>query len=600
VGKFTKFKQLYCPYPSSEDLTGTTIVSTNQKPFVVFSGGGAMFISCLAAGQHLYEQNYPIDSWGKEYLIAPYKNASKGFLYRVVASEDNTQVQIKIGNNIPTNVTLQKGSFYEGNVNTLLNFAGEIYVSADKPINVSQYMKGAGCNGISTMNNRGDPNMLILNALNQPVQRTVFNTVSTPTDVMDAHFVNIITKTNNIDKIKLQGTFLSPALFQPMTARAGYSYAQVDLVPYGIDPVLGKSFTLETDSTFIAYVYGYGNASSYAYSVGANFVKLDYKFTASKEKICVGETIDFVGEGTNILSYTWDFGDGSPTQMGQQISHTYTQAGTYTAKMTVQILGSFVSHSTTKTIEVYPLVVPDLGADQTHCVGKGFVLDSKINIAGITYTWWRDGAVLPTAQSGTLQTDIAGTYIIEAKTDKGCSRKDTVVLAYYPTIQAQIINLLSEYFTDNAPVVLEGLPAGGVFTLNGSTTNELSPATMRVGKHKVVYTYQDVHGCIWKDSTMVQITNPAVRFFMPNSFTPNGDGLNDLLQIFGDNFLYLDVRIYNRWGEVVFATDNKEKMWNGTVNGKPAPAGVYMCIAEYTEPREKKRIKYQSFIQLIR
>ncbi|TAE19030.1 MAG: PKD domain-containing protein, partial [Bacteroidetes bacterium] len=327
---------------------------------------------------------------------------------------------------------------------------------------------------------------------------------------------------------------------------------------------------------------------------------LDYKFTASKEQVCLGEAITFQGDGTNILSYTWGFGDGSPTQTGQNVTHTYSQVGNYKVKMTVTITGSPTSHRTTQDIEVYPLAIPDLGEDQTHCVGKGFVLDSKINIAGITYTWWRDGAVLPTAQSGTLQTDIAGTYIIEAKTDKGCSRKDTVVLAYYPTIQAQIINVLPEYFTDNAPVVLEGLPAGGVFTLNGSTVTELSPATMRVGKHKVVYAYQDVHGCIWKDSAMVQITNPAVRFFMPNSFTPNGDGLNDVLQIFGDNFLYLDVRIYNRWGEVVFATDNKEKMWNGTTGGKPAPAGVYYCTVEYTEPREKKRIKYQSYIQLIR
>lgn len=67
----------------------------------------------------------------------------------------------------------------------------------------------------------------------------------------------------------------------------------------------------------------------------------------------------------------------------------------------------------------------------------------------------------------------------------------------------------------------------------------------------------------------------AQRLFVPDAFTPNGDGLNDLLEVKGStNFQSLQMTVFNRWGEVVFRTENREG-WNGTISGQPAQPGTY-------------------------
>lgn len=63
---------------------------------------------------------------------------------------------------------------------------------------------------------------------------------------------------------------------------------------------------------------------------------------------------------------------------------------------------------------------------------------------------------------------------------------------------------------------------------------------------------------------------------MPNAFSPNGDGENDVLRVLGSQYVQsVELRIYNRWGQQVFYTNQKEQGWDGTFKGQPAPLGVY-------------------------
>lgn len=71
------------------------------------------------------------------------------------------------------------------------------------------------------------------------------------------------------------------------------------------------------------------------------------------------------------------------------------------------------------------------------------------------------------------------------------------------------------------------------------------------------------------------------KLFIPTAFSPNGDPLNNTLKIFGKDFSDLDLKIYNRWGEVVFTANSKEDEWNGMVGGKDAPEGVYVWKASF-------------------
>lgn len=70
---------------------------------------------------------------------------------------------------------------------------------------------------------------------------------------------------------------------------------------------------------------------------------------------------------------------------------------------------------------------------------------------------------------------------------------------------------------------------------------------------------------------------------MPNVFTPNGDGSNDRLVPFGQGELTAgQMEVYNRWGGLVFSTDDLNQGWDGTTDGKPCPDGVYFYRVQYS------------------
>ncbi|MBS1584289.1 MAG: gliding motility-associated C-terminal domain-containing protein, partial [Bacteroidetes bacterium] len=68
----------------------------------------------------------------------------------------------------------------------------------------------------------------------------------------------------------------------------------------------------------------------------------------------------------------------------------------------------------------------------------------------------------------------------------------------------------------------------------------------------------------------------------PSAFSPNGDGENDVLYVRGFRIKTLHLRVYNRWGNVIFETDTKEKGWDGTYKGQPQPAEVYAYTLDVT------------------
>jgi gliding motility-associated-like protein len=64
-------------------------------------------------------------------------------------------------------------------------------------------------------------------------------------------------------------------------------------------------------------------------------------------------------------------------------------------------------------------------------------------------------------------------------------------------------------------------------------------------------------------------------YYIPNAFTPNNDGFNDKLESVVIGAVEFEMLIYNRWGQIVFKSENPSQFWDGTVNGNPCPEGVY-------------------------
>ena len=82
----------------------------------------------------------------------------------------------------------------------------------------------------------------------------------------------------------------------------------------------------------------------------------------------------------------------------------------------------------------------------------------------------------------------------------------------------------------------------------------------------------------------INITNcPLNSFFIPTSFSPNGDGKNDVFSIYGINIKKIIIIIFNRWGELISASEDMTKAWDGTSNGKPSPEGVFVYSINATD-----------------
>jgi gliding motility-associated-like protein len=78
--------------------------------------------------------------------------------------------------------------------------------------------------------------------------------------------------------------------------------------------------------------------------------------------------------------------------------------------------------------------------------------------------------------------------------------------------------------------------------------------------------------------------------FIPNAFSPNGDGDNEFFFPVGSNAEFLEMRIYNRWGELLYTTTDIDAGWDGTFKGKEVPIGVYTWVVHYLDLEDKEQI----------
>jgi gliding motility-associated-like protein len=74
---------------------------------------------------------------------------------------------------------------------------------------------------------------------------------------------------------------------------------------------------------------------------------------------------------------------------------------------------------------------------------------------------------------------------------------------------------------------------------------------------------------------------PEFYIYVPNTITPNGDGFNDWFEVSTINVIEFEIRIFNRWGEQLFYSNDKRFVWDATYNGQPVPDGVYVYKLSY-------------------
>lgn len=233
---------------SSGDLTGTLIEA--DKPVALTNGNVCTNVPPgTAFCDHVFEVAQPVQTWGRTALAAPLPNRDNGSVYRVLASEDDTAVQLD-GTRI---ATLQRGQFHDTGL-----LAGAHLFSGDKPLFVVQYMTGSTSPGATL----GDPAMGNMVPSEQYLRGYTFSTVGGGQFVQN--FVTLIAQDSDVSggTILLDGAPVPAADFTAITG-TGFSFANRPLRS-------GTHNTSSTGSHGIT-VEGYNQDDSYLYPGGARF-----------------------------------------------------------------------------------------------------------------------------------------------------------------------------------------------------------------------------------------------------------------------------------------------------------------------------------------
>jgi gliding motility-associated-like protein len=104
------------------------------------------------------------------------------------------------------------------------------------------------------------------------------------------------------------------------------------------------------------------------------------------------------------------------------------------------------------------------------------------------------------------------------------------------------------------------------------------------------------------DTIIAHLLPQEHAYYVPNSFTPNGDGINDVWQPWASvvDLETFVLRIYDRWGELLVETNDPMKSWDGTLNGTPVQPGVYAFHATFKEGITKESHDLRGHLTVIR
>jgi gliding motility-associated-like protein len=310
--------------------------------------------------------------------------------------------------------------------------------------------------------------------------------------------------------------------------------------------------------------------------------------------ICQGNTTLQLNATGQATSYTWDPPINGSTLTCQVCSNPVANApvSTYFVVLGTSPQGCAARDTIQVTVNTPPVV--SVSGPDSVCLGQSTPLSAT---GAAIYQWTpteglsNPGIANPVATPDASQLGGASSAIINYQVtgydSKKCfsDTKSVNITAFnYPAITLApnaTINVGSSYQI-NAAVTTNIVSLNWTPPNNLSCTNCLTPVATPISTTKYSLTAINDGGCATTDSIRVQVICNGANFFVPNSFSPNGDGVNDHFIVNGIGLNVIpSITIYNRWGQIVFQKSNfppnsAAAAWDGTFNGQPAPPDVYI------------------------
>ncbi|HEY4061571.1 MAG TPA: PKD domain-containing protein [Puia sp.] len=322
-------------------------------------------------------------------------------------------------------------------------------------------------------------------------------------------------------------------------------------------------------------------------------------FSMDQRAFCDSGTVnftDFTIPITDVIaSETYAFGDGQTASQASpnfNAAHLYDQTGTLLPTLTV-VTGQGCTESYTDTVRIHQTPHPLISTTSLLCTG---LIQFQGNLAtpdADTVSWaWNFGNGQSSKQQDAAVNYAAGTYTVSLKTSVpfGCSdtTSKTLTINPLPTIKGP-----AEITTPvGIPVTLPFTYSSNVVAWSWTPTTYLdcptcpNPAAGPTFDQQYKVAVLDNNNCADTATILVKTICNGLNYWLPNTFSPNGDGVNDVFYPRGDNLYNIQsMRIFNRWGQLVFERKNfpansSSDGWDGTFNGRPSPSDAYVYIVE--------------------
>jgi len=310
-----------------------------------------------------------------------------------------------------------------------------------------------------------------------------------------------------------------------------------------------------------------------------NVITLD---AGSNTTICEGKTAQ-LNAISNADNFVWTQGQS----LSSNVIPNPVASPIITTEYIVTATTGICIQKDTVTVFVNPAPNANAGPDQAICNGRDARLDGS---GGVSYAWYPpsylNNAQIASPTASKLPGSIS--YFLNVIDANGCLslKRDTVVI----TVTRPAIVYAGR---DTTLAIGQPLPLFAADINNiGFTQYEWSPGLglndafipgpLTIASRDIIYTItaRNSIGCEATDDIKIKVYK-GPDIYVPTAFTPNGDALNDVLRAIPvgiPDFHYF--RIYNRWGAIVFTTNDPSRGWDGRINGQPQSTGTFVWMAE--------------------
>ncbi len=307
-------------------------------------------------------------------------------------------------------------------------------------------------------------------------------------------------------------------------------------------------------------------------------------------------------------THSWDFGDGEVSDLVAPGTHTYGTWGAFT--ITLVVSGDHCSDTTTQVITITPPLPSASFLGQGEGCAPLTVAFSNTSLVGATYQWSFGDGGTSTADNPVYTYNVPGVYTVTlTATGIGggvntMTKVDSVVVR--PRAMAFFVLQPNEVTVPSEPVFTYNLSNNAsLYTWNfgdGTTSGELNPVHyyQQAGEFNVSLIANNAWNCpdtFQLPSVVTALAAGDIQF--PNAFTPSNsgpsDGVYDPLSFTNDHFFPLHagvedykLEIFNRWGELLFVTEDPKIGWDGYYRGQPAKQDVYVwkAYAKFSDGEE--------------